>query len=166
MTIRPYRIGAALALLSALAGTAQAQTHRMHLGPRLSYQFDAEEVGLGAQFSVPIASQLEFYPSFDIFFTSPNSLWSFNADLKWRVAPTSVSWLYLGTGLNLMGGGGGDGFAAGLFYGLLTGADPQEADNLGWAHGALITTFPGDTTMATVEQVRAFARGGSARIQR
>ena len=114
MTIRPYKIGAVLALLSAFAGTAQAQTHKMHLGPRLSYQFDAEEIGLGAQFSVPVASHLEFYPSFDIFFTSPNSLWSFNADLKWRVAPTSVSWLYLGTGLNLMGGGGGDGSNAGL----------------------------------------------------
>ena len=63
MTIRPYKIGAVLALLSALAGTAQAQTHKMHLGPRLSYQFDAEEIGLGAQFSVPVASQLEFYPS-------------------------------------------------------------------------------------------------------
>ncbi len=62
--------------------------------------------------------------------------------------------------------GGGDGFAAGLFYGLLTGEPPQEAVNLGWAHGALLTTFPGDTTMATVEQVRAFAKGGSARIQR
>jgi 2-dehydro-3-deoxygluconokinase len=62
--------------------------------------------------------------------------------------------------------GGGDGFAAGLFYGLLTGEPEQEALNLGWAHGAMITTFPGDTTMATLEQVRAFAKGGSARIQR
>jgi len=62
--------------------------------------------------------------------------------------------------------GGGDGFAAGLFYGLLTGEPEQQAVNLGWAHGALLTTFPGDTTMATVEQVRAFAKGGSARIQR
>ncbi|HSQ18118.1 MAG TPA: sugar kinase [Anaerolineales bacterium] len=62
--------------------------------------------------------------------------------------------------------GGGDGFASGFFYGLLTGEPEQEAVNLGWAHGALLTTFPGDTTMATVEQVRAFAKGGSARIQR
>ena len=62
--------------------------------------------------------------------------------------------------------GGGDGFSSGLFYGLMTGAEPEEALRLGWAHGALLTTFPGDTTMATVEQVRAFARGGSARIQR
>jgi 2-dehydro-3-deoxygluconokinase len=49
---------------------------------------------------------------------------------------------------------------------MLTGADPLEAVRLGWAHGALLTTFPGDTTMATLEQVRAFAKGGSARIQR
>jgi len=62
--------------------------------------------------------------------------------------------------------GGGDGFAAGLFYGLLTGARLDEAVRLGWAHGALVTSFPGDTTMATLAQVRAFAAGGSARIQR
>ncbi len=62
--------------------------------------------------------------------------------------------------------GGGDGFASGFFYGLLTGETVEEALRLGWAHGALLTTFPGDTTMATVEQVRAFAKGGSARIQR
>ncbi|MBV8550029.1 MAG: sugar kinase [Acidobacteriaceae bacterium] len=62
--------------------------------------------------------------------------------------------------------GGGDGFAAGLFYGLLTGEPEEEAVKLGWAHGALLTTFPGDTTMATLDQVRAFAKGGSARIQR
>jgi 2-dehydro-3-deoxygluconokinase len=62
--------------------------------------------------------------------------------------------------------GGGDGYAAGFFYGLLAGESPEEAVKLGWAHGALLTTFPGDTTMATLEQVRAFAKGGSARIQR
>ena len=62
--------------------------------------------------------------------------------------------------------GGGDGYAAGFFYGLLAGEDPAEAVKLGWAHGALLTTFPGDTTRATLEQVRAFAKGGSARIQR
>ncbi|MCJ7823932.1 MAG: PfkB family carbohydrate kinase, partial [Anaerolineales bacterium] len=62
--------------------------------------------------------------------------------------------------------GGGDGYASGFFYGLLTGAEPEEAVRLGWAHGALLTTFPGDTTMATAEQVQAFAQGGSARIQR
>jgi 2-dehydro-3-deoxygluconokinase len=62
--------------------------------------------------------------------------------------------------------GGGDGFASGFIYGLLTGEAPGEALKLGWAHGALLTTFPGDTTMATVDQVRALAKGGSARIER
>lgn len=62
--------------------------------------------------------------------------------------------------------GGGDGFAAGLIYGLLAGEPAEQAVRLGWAHGALLTTFPGDTTMATLAQVRAFAKGGSARIQR
>lgn len=62
--------------------------------------------------------------------------------------------------------GGGDGFAAGLFYGLLSGKDPEEALKLGWAHGALLTTFPGDITMATFDQVETLAQGGTARIQR
>jgi 2-dehydro-3-deoxygluconokinase len=62
--------------------------------------------------------------------------------------------------------GGGDGFAAGFIYGLLTGEPAEEAVKLGWADGALLTTFPGDTSMATLDQVRAFAMGGSARIQR
>ena len=62
--------------------------------------------------------------------------------------------------------GGGDGFAAGFIYGLLTGEAPETALKLGWAHGALLTTFLGDTTMATLDQVKAFATGGSARIQR
>ena len=62
--------------------------------------------------------------------------------------------------------GGGDGYAAGFIYGLLSGVSEQEAVNLGWAHGALLTTFIGDTTMATLEQVKSLSKGGSARIQR
>jgi 2-dehydro-3-deoxygluconokinase len=62
--------------------------------------------------------------------------------------------------------GGGDGFASGLIYGLLSGKDPQTALDLGWAHGALLTTYPGDTTMATIREVEAVASGGSARVQR
>jgi 2-dehydro-3-deoxygluconokinase len=62
--------------------------------------------------------------------------------------------------------GGGDGFASGFFYGLLSGEAPEAALRLGWAHGALLTTTPGDTTMVTLEQVKAFAQGVSARNQR
>jgi 2-dehydro-3-deoxygluconokinase len=62
--------------------------------------------------------------------------------------------------------GGGDGFASGLFYGLLAGLPLDESLRLGWAHGALLTTYPGDTTMANLAQVQRLASGGSARIQR
>ena len=46
------------------------------------------------------------------------------------------------------------------------GKSPEEAIKLGWAHGALLTTFPGDVTMARLDEVEAFAKGGSARVQR
>ncbi len=62
--------------------------------------------------------------------------------------------------------GGGDGFASGLVYGMINGRDPQEAVNLGWAHGALLTTFHGDVTMAKLSEVEAFAKGDTARVQR
>lgn len=62
--------------------------------------------------------------------------------------------------------GGGDGFAAGLIYGLLANKAPEQALRLGWAHGALLTTFPGDVTMAKLDEVEALAKGGSARVQR
>jgi 2-dehydro-3-deoxygluconokinase len=62
--------------------------------------------------------------------------------------------------------GGGDGFASGLIYGLLTGRSPDEALRLGWAHGAFLTTFHGDVSLSTLEEVEAFAKGGTARVQR
>ena len=62
--------------------------------------------------------------------------------------------------------GGGDGFASGLIYGLLNGRDPERALRLGWAHGALLATFPGDVSLARAPEVESFADGGSARVQR
>ena len=62
--------------------------------------------------------------------------------------------------------GGGDGFATGLIYGFLDGRSLDDTIRLAWAHGALLTTFPGDTTMAKLAEVEAFAKGGSARVQR
>lgn len=62
--------------------------------------------------------------------------------------------------------GGGDSFASGLIYGLLTGEDLQTAVEYGAAHGALAMTTPGDTSMATLADVRRLATGGGARVQR
>jgi len=62
--------------------------------------------------------------------------------------------------------GGGDGFAAGLIYGILMDMDPQAALHYAWAHGALVATTPGDTTMVSLEQVVNFVRGQSQRVSR
>ena len=59
--------------------------------------------------------------------------------------------------------GGGDGFASGLIYGTLKGRTPEDALRLGWAHGAMLTTYAGDVTMASLEEVEAF---GSQRVAR
>lgn len=62
--------------------------------------------------------------------------------------------------------GGGDSFASGLIYGLMTYEDAQKAVNYGVVHGALAMTTPGDTSMASLKEVEAKVNGGSARVQR
>jgi 2-dehydro-3-deoxygluconokinase len=62
--------------------------------------------------------------------------------------------------------GGGDSFASGFIYGLLTTGDPQKAVDYGAAHGALAMTTPGDTSMATKAEVEKLMQGGGARVQR
>jgi len=62
--------------------------------------------------------------------------------------------------------GGGDSFASGLIYGLMKLGDPQKAVEYGAAHGALAMTTPGDTSMASLKEVEALVKGGSARVQR
>ena len=62
--------------------------------------------------------------------------------------------------------GGGDSFASGLIYGLMKLDDPQKAVEYGAAHGALAMTTPGDTSMASLKEVEALVKGGSARVQR
>jgi len=62
--------------------------------------------------------------------------------------------------------GGGDSFASGLIYGLMTTGDPQKAVDYGAAHGALAMTTPGDTSMATLKEVEKIMGGGSARVER
>jgi 2-dehydro-3-deoxygluconokinase len=62
--------------------------------------------------------------------------------------------------------GGGDSFASGLIYGLLTGKGAQAAVEYGAAHGALAMTTPGDTSMATLAEVEKVMKGGGARVAR
>ena len=62
--------------------------------------------------------------------------------------------------------GGGDSFASGLIYGLLSGTDVETSLAYGVAHGALAMTTPGDTSMATLDEVERIVRGGAARVAR
>jgi 2-dehydro-3-deoxygluconokinase len=62
--------------------------------------------------------------------------------------------------------GGGDSFASGLIYGLLSGEGIDRALALGVAHGALAMTTPGDTSMARLDEVERVVAGGSARVVR
>lgn len=62
--------------------------------------------------------------------------------------------------------GGGDSFASGLIFGLITTSDPEQAVNYGAAHGALAMTTPGDTSMASRKEVEKLMGGGSARVDR
>lgn len=62
--------------------------------------------------------------------------------------------------------GGGDSFASGLIYGLMTTQDAQKAVNYGVAHGALAMTTPGDTSMASKTEVERIVNGAGARVQR
>ena len=62
--------------------------------------------------------------------------------------------------------GGGDSFASGLIYGLMSGKPAKEAVNYGIAHGALAMTTPGDTSMASLKEVENIIDGKGARVQR
>lgn len=62
--------------------------------------------------------------------------------------------------------GGGDSFASGFIFGMMTTGDPQQAVEYGAAHGALAMTTPGDTTMASRDEVEKVMKGGGARVVR
>lgn len=113
------------AVLLSVAATraAHAQTHRLHLGPHVSYNFDAEVVGIGPQLSVPVARHLEFYPSFDYYFVDNGSLIGINADLKYRLASENMNWLYLGGGLNISRASAGGVSASDAGLNLFAGAE-------------------------------------------
>jgi len=95
------RIALSLLLPVVFAGAAQAQGHppyRPHIGAHLSYNFKAEEFGIGPQLYVPVARHFELYPSFDYYFVDNGSLWQLNGDLKYKSRDVHT-WFYLGAGV-------------------------------------------------------------------
>ena len=103
MSISPLRALVVALAMVAVVSSAAAQRRGRALGPRsgahLGYNFDIDELLLGAQFSWPLAPRFDLYPSFDYYFVDPGSLWSLNIDAKLR-PPTRYGVLYVGGGLN------------------------------------------------------------------
>ena len=92
------RVSVTLLALTLLATAADAQRRRgpaalrpvvggmsePRVGGHLGYNFDVDRLLIGAQLSYPVAPRIDAYPSFDYYFVSGGSLWSLNADVKFR----------------------------------------------------------------------------------
>jgi len=117
-----------------------------------------------------IAQVAEAYPNFQVIATTLRQVRSASVNdwgaLAWSPDQGVVQAVQR-NGLEILDRvGGGDSFASGLIYGLLSGQSLETAVNYGAAHGALAMTTPGDTSMATLAEVVKLAGGGSARVAR
>lgn len=118
-------------LLAVAASTGEAQRRRrrafvpasgLRVGPHLGYNFDVDELLIGAQLSWPIMPQLDLYPTLDYYFVSPGSLWALNFDLKYR-PPTRYGAWYVGGGLNYLRASAAGNSAGDTNLNLLTGLE-------------------------------------------
>ena len=124
------RVILVLVLLALAVQTADAQRRRRvvatspgpRFGPHLGYNFDVEELLLGAQLSWPIMPQLDLYPTFDYYFVSGGTLWALNVDVKYR-PPTRYGAWYLGGGLNYLHASAGGASGSDTNLNLLTGLE-------------------------------------------
>ena len=175
-------------LWKAIGGQAKAQEVNTAIAPYVdvmigneedfttSLGFEVEGVDEGLtqlpveQFGAMIARVSQAYPNFEVIATTMRGVRSATVNDWGALAWSAESGLVQSVqrdGLEILDRvGGGDSFASGLVYGLLTGEPLERAVNLGAAHGALAMTTPGDTSMATKAEVLKLARGGSARVDR
>jgi hypothetical protein len=113
----------ALIALAAVPATAAAQ--QSHLGLRAGYNFEFEEPAIGGHLTLPLARQLDFYPSLDVFLPATGTRMLFNGDLKYRFV-TDTEWRpYLGGGLNLLYRRVGDNGASDLGANVLGGIETR-----------------------------------------
>ena len=116
-----------------------------------------------------IGEAAKVYPNFKAVATTLRTVKSATVN-DWSALCWADSEIYKGmefNGLEIMDRvGGGDSFASGFIYGLMETNDAAQAVNYGICHGALAMTTPGDTTMASKEEVEALLKGKGARVQR
>lgn len=117
--LRCLALGAGLALVAfpleaqrrAAPAARAASTNAPRVGPHLGYNFDTEELLVGAHFALPVAQGFELYPSFDYHLVDGGTLWALNFDARYR-PPLPRGMLYVGGGVNYMRASAG-GFSAG-----------------------------------------------------
>jgi 2-dehydro-3-deoxygluconokinase len=186
-TIVSYDLNYRPSLWKAIGGQKRAQEINRRIAPHVDVMIGNEEdftACLGFQvegtdenlsrldvtaFERMIAKAVKEFPNFKVTATTLRAVQSATRN-DWSAVCWAGGRFYRATqrnGMEILDRvGGGDSFASGLIYGLMTSGDPQEAVECGAAHGALAMTTPGDTSMATSAEVRKLMRGGSARVQR
>ena len=116
-----------------------------------------------------IEEAVKVYPNFQVVATTLRAVKTATVN-DWSAICWANGQLYHGLSLPALEiydrVGGGDSFASGLIYGLMTTGDAQQAVNFGVAHGALAMTTPGDTSMASLKEVENVMKGAGARVQR
>lgn len=139
----------------------------------LGLQIEGQDAGLKKLnidgYKKMIDHAAEIYPNFKAIATTLRTVKTATVN-DWKAICWADGQIYQSreyNGLEIMDRvGGGDSFASGLVYGLMTTQDPEKAVNYGAAHGALAMTTPGDTSMATVDEVEALMGGAGARVKR
>ncbi len=187
-TIVSYDLNYRPSLWKSIGGQAEAQRVNRAIAPFIDVMIGNEEdftASLGFaidgvdeqlsslpvnKFAAMIETAAAAYPNFQVIGTTMRTVHSASVNdwgaLAWSPG-TGLVQATMRERLEILDRvGGGDSFASGLIYGLLSGEGLQTAVEYGAAHGALAMTTPGDTTMATAAEVLKLAGGGGARVDR
>jgi 2-dehydro-3-deoxygluconokinase len=186
-TVVSYDLNYRPSLWQAVGGQARAQEVNRRLAGYVDVMLGNEEdftacLGLevpdtdihagalkAANFRSMISAAVDLYPSFQVVATTLRAVRTATVNDWGAIAWTDGDFVEAThrPGLEILDRvGGGDSFASGLIYGLMTFGDLQAAVEYGAAHGALAMTTPGDTSMASLREVEALVRGAGARVQR
>ena len=187
-TVVSYDLNYRPSLWKSIGGKARAQQVNCRIAPFVDVMIGNEEdftasLGFAVEgvddtlaelavdaFAAMITRVAQAYPNFGVIATTLRTVRTATVNdwgaIAWSPASGIVQAAHR-EGLEILDRvGGGDSFASGLIYGLLEGHALHTAVNYGAAHGALAMTTPGDTSMATLEQVLKLAGGGTARVDR
>ena len=186
-TVVSYDLNYRPSMWSAIGGQAKAQEVNREIAKYVDVMIGNEEdftACLGFQiegndanlkelnidgYKKMINKAAETYPNFKVVATTLRTVKTATVN-DWKALCWADGEIYLSKaydGLEILDRvGGGDSFASGLVYGLMTTGDPEKAVNYGAAHGALAMTTPGDTSMARKSEVEAIMGGAGARVKR